>query len=250
MKRQHVIACDLGRMDYGLAWELQKRLQQRLIRAHQEDDDSLPHLFLMVEHPHVYTLGKNGNVAHLLLTEERLQAIGAQFYPIDRGGDITYHGPGQLVGYPILDLNRIFTDLHRYLRTLEEVIIRTCAHYGIEAYRVPGRTGVWTGAEGEERKICAMGIRTSRWVTMHGFAFNIHTNLDYFSYIIPCGIHDRGVTSLEKELGYPVDEDEVKAEVIRHFGELFDVDLTLMQGPRAHRFLETFAITKPTEQTT
>ncbi len=249
MGRQRVIACDIGHIAYGPAWDLQRRLQQRLIHAHQEGDASLPHLFLLVEHPHVYTLGKNGNISHLLLSEERLQAIGAAFFPIDRGGDITYHGPGQLVGYPILDLNRLFTDLHRYLRTLEEIIIRTCATYGIEAYRVPGRTGVWTGASGEERKICAMGIRTSRWVTMHGFAFNINTQLEYFSYIIPCGIADRGVTSLAKELGHPVDEEEVKAEILRHFEELFDVDLTLLKGPAARQFVDTFSITKPTEQT-
>ncbi len=174
----------------------------------QEPPQRIPHVFLLVEHPPVYTLGKNGRLDHLLLSEEALRARGAEFFHIDRGGDITFHGPGQLVGYPILDLDRFFTDIHRYLRELEETIIRTCADYGLQAGRVAGRTGVWIGpdARGPERKICAMGIRCSRWVTMHGFAFNLNTDLRFFSYIVPCGIADRGVTSLAAELDRPVDE--------------------------------------------
>ena len=238
--KEQVVVCDIGHIPYEPAWNLQKSLQKRLIDAHMAEGPSPPpHVFLLVEHPPVYTLGKNGKAEHLLLSEEHLRQRGASFFHIDRGGDITFHGPGQLVGYPILDLNRFFTDLHRYLRTLEEVIIRTCAEYGLTCYRIPKRTGVWTGPVGSERKICAMGIRTSRWVTMHGFAFNLNTDLTYFSYIIPCGITDRGVTSLAQELGHPVDEAEVKRRVVKHFATLFTADVKYLTEKEAWEFLET-----------
>jgi lipoyl(octanoyl) transferase len=200
---QTVVVCDVGRAAYAPTWALQQRIQDRLIEAKRSDPpEAVPHVLLLVEHPPVYTLGKSGDADNLLLSEDELNARGASFFHIDRGGDITFHGPGQLVGYPILDLDRFFTDLGRYLRTLEEVIVRTCAGYGLDATRVDGRTGTWIGpdARGLERKICAMGVRCSRWVTMHGFAFNVNTDLDYFDYIVPCGIADRGVTSLAHEL--------------------------------------------------
>jgi lipoyl(octanoyl) transferase len=198
---------------------------------------------LLVEHPPVYTLGKSGTGDHLLLDEAGLIGHGVAFHDIDRGGDITYHGPGQIVGYPILDLDRISTDLHRYLRHLEEVIIRSCADYGLPAGRVVGRTGVWVGLDeaGGERKICAMGIRCSRWVTMHGFAFNVNTDLSYFEHIVPCGITDRGVTTLARELGRPVDESEARARVIARFAEVFEADVTLLRGAEARAFLDGFA---------
>jgi lipoyl(octanoyl) transferase len=177
---------------------------------------------LFVEHPHVYTLGKSGNLENLLANEEQLKAIQAEFYPINRGGDITYHGPGQLVGYPILDLDHYFTDIHRYLRTLEEVIILVLAEYGLHAERSPGETGVWLDVGTPfARKICALGVRASRWVTMHGWAFNVNTDLRYFEYIIPCGITDKSVTSLDRELKRAVSMDEVKEKVKRHFEAQF-----------------------------
>ena len=177
---------------------------------------------LFVEHPHVYTLGKSGNMENLLANEEQLKAIQAEFYPINRGGDITYHGPGQLVGYPILDLDHYFTDIHRYLRTLEEVIILVLAEYGLHAERSPGETGVWLDVGTPfARKICALGVRASRWVTMHGWAFNVNTDLRYFEYIIPCGITDKSVTSLDRELKRSVSMDEVKEKVKRHFEAQF-----------------------------
>ena len=197
---------------------------------------------LLVEHPHVYTLGKSGNPENLLLSQEALAALGVAFYPTDRGGDITYHGPGQLVAYPLLDLDRFFNDIHRYLRELEEVIIRTCADYGLDAARVPGRTGVWIGpdVQGAERKVCAMGVRCSRWVTMHGFALNLNTNLSFFGHIVPCGIADRGVTSLTAELGYAVDEADVRRRLLHHFAACFDARLTYLKGPEAFSFLARF----------
>jgi lipoyl(octanoyl) transferase len=223
---EHIHLCKLGRVAYGPTWDLQGRLQQRLIDAKRADPpEHLAHLLLFVEHPPVYTLGKNGSKDNLLASDTRLKERGATFYEIDRGGDITYHGPGQLVGYPILDLDRFFTDVHRYLRTLEEVIIRTCAEYGVSCFRIEGRTGVWTGKRGQERKICAMGIRCSRWVTMHGFAFNITTDLSYFSHIVPCGINDRDVTSLDHELDHSVDESEVARRVAHHFADRFEANL-------------------------
>jgi lipoyl(octanoyl) transferase len=225
---------DLGRIDYASAWELQAKLFQATIdrkmanRALPEHEQvpTEDHL-LFCEHPHVYTLGKSGKQSHLLLNEQGLREKGVQFFPIDRGGDITYHGPGQIVGYPIFDLDNHFTDIHRYLRTLEEAIIGTLEAYGIKAGRIEGLTGVWLDWHEplKARKICAFGIRASRWVTMHGFAFNVNTDLGYFQNIVPCGITDKGVTSLAKELGREVDITEVKARLRLELADLFDVEL-------------------------
>lgn len=220
---------DLGHSAYRPVWKLQKELQQQLIdqKKARQRNESIPRplndLLLFVEHPHVYTLGKSGKSSHLLKGLAELSQIDAEFIEIDRGGDITYHGPGQIVGYPILDLDRYFTDIHKYLRLLEEVIIRTCAEYDIEAGRIEGLTGVWVGQE----KICAMGIRCSRWVTMHGFALNVSTNLSYFNHIVPCGIPDKAVTSLSKLTGEKVDEQEVKSYIIRHFEQVFEVTMNV-----------------------
>ncbi len=200
---EHVDIEWLGRVDYQVAWDLQRATRDSLIEAKRATPKRIePHVILGVEHPPVYTLGKNADQANLLADNAALDAIGARAVEIDRGGDITFHGPGQLVVYPILDLDRIFTDLGRYLRALEEAVIQTLDRYGVAAGRVEGRTGVWVGpdANGPERKICAMGIHCSRWVTTHGLALNVDTDLEYFSHIIPCGIADRGVTSLKAEL--------------------------------------------------
>ena len=230
--RHEVAVCDLGCMPYADAWALQQSLQRLLIRAKRgETDMPVPNFLLMVEHPPVYTLGKSGDEGNLLASESDLVSRGASFFHTDRGGDVTFHGPGQLVGYPILDLDRFFTDIGRYLRKLEEVIIRVCRTYGLSADRVPGRTGVWIDVEsGAERKICAFGIRCSRWVTMHGFAFNVNTDLGFYDSIIPCGISDRGITSLAIELGRAVDPVECRSRVIEAFtGEFesstFELDL-------------------------
>jgi lipoyl(octanoyl) transferase len=218
---------DLGRKDYKEVWELQKDLQSRLIRQKRESETRDPttytqnDILLFVEHPHVYTLGKSGNSAHLLKGLTELNDIDAEYVEIDRGGDITYHGPGQIVGYPILDLDRHITDIHKYLRRLEEVIIRTCADYGIEAGRIDGLTGVWV----ENKKICAMGIRCSRWVTMHGFALNVNTDLSYFNHIVPCGIQDKEVTSLSQLTNKEIDMNEVKKSIVLHFSDVFDAYL-------------------------
>ena len=239
---QPVTVCHLGRVAYEAAWDLQKQVQARLIAAKRQDPpEPLPHVMLLVEHPPVYTLGKSGNASNLLLSEEALAARGARFFHIDRGGDITFHGPGQLVGYPLLDLDRFFTDLHRYMRFLEETVIRTCGDYGLRAGRVAGRTGVWIGPDeaGPERKICALGIRCSRWVTMHGFAFNLNTDLSFFDHIIPCGIDDRGVTTLARELGRPVDEAEARTRLLRHFAGHFGTQTTYLEHEAAFAYLET-----------
>lgn len=222
---------DLGHAPYQPVWDLQTAIQQRLVdeklRRRKEQKlykpgDGSNDVLLFVEHPHVYTLGKSGDKAHMLKGMAELAEIDAEFIEIDRGGDITYHGPGQVVGYPIFDMARHFTDIHKYLRYLEEVIIRTCADYDIEAGRVEGLTGVWVG----NQKICAMGIRCSRWVTMHGFAFNVNTDLSYFNHIVPCGIVDKDVTSLQELLGRKVDESEVKEHLITHFEKVFDINIT------------------------
>ncbi|MEX2573038.1 MAG: lipoyl(octanoyl) transferase LipB [Balneolaceae bacterium] len=216
---------DLGYSRYKSTWKLQKSIQKRLIDEKirlREDQHRGPlsnDVLLFVEHPHVYTLGKSGNVAHLLKGTAELKQIDAEFVENDRGGDITYHGPGQIVGYPILDLDRYFTDIHKYLRFLEEVIIRVCADYGLTAERIDGLTGVWI----DDKKICAMGIRCSRWVTMHGFAFNVNTDLDYFGHIVPCGISDKKVTSLSELKGDKMDMADVKAVVLHHFSEVFGI---------------------------
>lgn len=223
---------DLGLTDYKECWDYQESLFadiiQSKIRNRREhlNLETKNHL-LFVEHPHVYTLGKSGDVENLLLNEEQLKAKGATYYKINRGGDITYHGPGQIVGYPILDLENFFTDIHRYLRTLEEVIILTLKDYGLSAERSKGETGVWLDVGTPfARKICAMGVRASRWVTMHGFAFNVNVDLGYFDNIIPCGIRDKAVTSLNIELGQEkVDEDEVKAKLKYHFQNCFEAEL-------------------------
>ena len=223
---QIVTIHDLGQMQYRQCWNLQKELQKLLIdqkktrREGTDITDPLSDMLLFVEHPHVYTLGKSGDAAHMLKGSAELAQIDAEYIEIDRGGDITYHGPGQIVGYPILDLDRHFTDIHKYLRYLEEVIINTCADYGINAGRIEGLTGVWV----DDQKICAMGIRCSRWVTMHGFALNVNTDLSYFNHIIPCGIENKAVTSLAALLGETVDESEVKKQLTIHFAEQFGVN--------------------------
>lgn len=230
---EQVLFQDLGRISYQQAWDYQTSLHQKLVEAklaqRQLPTMNLPpHHLLFCEHPPVYTLGKSGSLDHLLLDATALENQGFEFFKINRGGDITYHGPGQLVGYPILDLERFFTDVHRYVRSLEEVIIRTLANYGLEGKRVAKYTGVWLGDEGRNmRKICAIGVHLGRWVTLHGFAFNINTQLEHFSNIIPCGIQEEhlGVTSLQQELGHALDLAEVKAQVQRHFAVVFDCQL-------------------------
>ncbi|MBK9541775.1 MAG: lipoyl(octanoyl) transferase LipB [Bacteroidetes bacterium] len=230
---QPVLFRDLGLIDYKEAWEYQEKLFQELIERKLknralpvEEQEQQHHYLLFCEHPHVYTLGRSGLESNLLLDEEGLKSIDAVFYKNNRGGDITYHGPGQIVGYPILDLDLFFTDIHKYLRFLEEAIILTLKDYNISAGRFPGYTGVWLDPEDEKkaRKICAIGVRTSRWVTMHGFAFNVNSNLSYFGNIIPCGIEDKAVTSLEKELGAKQNISEVKAKVKEHLGSLFGME--------------------------
>lgn len=228
MERKTVLFKDLGYQEYKSTWDYQYELQSKIIQeklllrdGQIDEEDRLQDILLFVEHPHVYTLGKSGDRNNLLVNEKELEEIHASFYPNDRGGDITYHGPGQLVGYPILDLNRHFTDLHKYLRYLEEIIINVCAEYGIAAGRKEKLTGVWVG----EEKICAMGVKCSRWVTMHGFALNVNTDLSYFNHIVPCGIQDKGVTSLEKILGTHIDLMEVQKWVKKHFQMQFNVEL-------------------------
>jgi lipoyl(octanoyl) transferase len=220
---------DLGAKDYKSTWDYQEELFKGIVDIkiqNRKYETNLPTLnyFLFVEHPHVYTLGKSGDISNLLLSEKQLEAKGATFYKINRGGDITYHGPGQIVGYPILDLENFFTDIHKYLRFLEEVIILTLKDYGISATRSEGETGVWIDVNTPfARKICAMGVRASRWVTMHGFALNVNTDLGYFDNIIPCGIRGKAVTSLNNELGVDsIDIDEVKTKIQHHFSTLFE----------------------------
>ncbi|WP_299055176.1 lipoyl(octanoyl) transferase LipB [uncultured Polaribacter sp.] len=225
-----ILLKDLSVKDYKETWEFQTELLQSIVdtkisnRKNNTDHKTDNH-FLFVEHPHVYTLGKSGDVSNLLLNEKQLEEKGATFYKINRGGDITYHGPGQIVGYPILDLENFFTDIHKYLRFLEEAIILTIAEYGLKGERSKGETGVWLDPETPfARKICAMGIRSSRWVTMHGFALNTNVNLGYFDHIIPCGIKGKAVTSMQAELGYELDLEEVKAKILKHFKALFEVN--------------------------
>ncbi|GAA3729778.1 lipoyl(octanoyl) transferase LipB [Flavobacterium ginsengisoli] len=222
---------DLGKKDYKSTWEYQEEIFKDIVdlkikNRREELELPTPNYLLFVEHPHVYTLGKSGDLENLLLNEKQLEAKGATFYKINRGGDITYHGPGQIVGYPILDLENFFTDIHKYLRLLEESIILTLAEYGLESGRSEGETGVWLGVGTPfARKICAMGVRASRWVTMHGFALNVNVDLGYFDNIIPCGIRGKGVTSLNVELGVEkVNEEEIKAKIIKHFAELFEAE--------------------------
>ncbi|MFH4966262.1 lipoyl(octanoyl) transferase LipB [Gaetbulibacter sp. M235] len=222
---------DLGFKDYKQTWDYQEQLFKGIVDTkikNRRENLQLPtdNYFLFVEHPHVYTLGKSGDLSNLLLDENQLKQKGATFYKINRGGDITYHGPGQIVGYPILDLENFFTDIHKYLRFLEEMIILTLAEYGLKAERSEGETGVWLDVGTPfARKICAMGVRASRWVTMHGFALNVNANLGYFDNIIPCGIRGKAVTSLNVELGVKeVNVEEVKEKLLKHFSHLFEAE--------------------------
>jgi len=227
---------DLGLKDYKQTWDYQEQLFKSIVDTktkNRREDAGLKtnNYFLFVEHPHVYTLGKSGDMSNLLVDEAELKAKNAVFYKVNRGGDITYHGPGQIVGYPILDLDNFFTDIHKYLRFLEEMIILTLAEYGLKAQRSPGETGVWLDVGTPfARKICAMGVRASRWVTMHGFALNVNANLGYFDLMIPCGIRDKAVTSLNVELGVKeVSLDEVKEKLLKHFSDLFQAEITTLQ---------------------
>lgn len=225
---------DLGLRDYKACWDFQESLlakglaikkanRGKEISAQEAPENHL----LFVEHPHVYTLGKSGSLDNLLVDEKGLKRIGAQYYKINRGGDITYHGPGQIVGYPILDLEQFFTDIHKYMRFLEEAIIITLLDYGIQSGRIEGLTGVWLDTDNPKRarKIAALGVKCSRWITMHGFAFNVNSNLDYFSHIIPCGIEDKAVTSMQHELGRPLDVEEVKSKLLTNLANVFDFDI-------------------------
>ncbi|MDI1356285.1 MAG: lipoyl(octanoyl) transferase LipB [bacterium] len=232
-KKKEIIFIDLGVMDYKACWDYQESLFNETVRQKIANRDLPPeqqiptkNYLLFVEHPHVYTLGKSGDEKHLLLNADQLQQNDATYYKINRGGDITYHGPGQLVAYPILDLDNFFTDIHKYLRFLEETIILTLQEYGVEAGRSAGETGVWLDAENKNkaRKICAMGVRCSRWVTMHGWGFNVNSDLSYFNNIIPCGISDKAVTSLNKELGKNVDMTKIKEKLKSNFSKLFEAN--------------------------
>lgn len=247
---QEVLFRDMGKMDYRSAWDFQEMLLQqnvsikteaRIASSHQQSDNHLNeqndrllnskqstvNYLLLLEHPPVYTLGKSGKEENMLITGQQMLEKGIEFFKTNRGGDITFHGPGQLVGYPILDLENFYTDIGTYLRNLEQVIINTLAEYNLHAGRSPGETGVWLdpGIKGSERKICAIGVRCSRWITMHGFAFNINTDLGYFENIVPCGIHDKQVASLQKELKKETDMQEVKDKVKRNFEDVFEVKL-------------------------
>ena len=241
---RNVIVRDLGRMSYREAWDYQEKLLQenlaiKVARRHAESDENNSNAFdlhtsnylLFVEHPPVYSLGKSGDAAHVLITQEELLKRGIEYVETNRGGDITFHGPGQIVGYPILDLEYFGTDIGKYLRRLEEVIILTMADYGLKGERSEGETGVWLDPQikGRERKICAMGVRCSRWVTMHGFALNVNTDLAYFNHIIPCGIANKEVASLDQELKRSLDMDEVKRRIIIHFENVFETRLLTEQ---------------------
>lgn len=225
---REVIVQQLGVLPYKEAWEYQDQLFQSIIQSKIElGSYSGPNYLLCVEHPPVFTIGKSGKMEHLLMSEEFLKEKGIEFYKNNRGGDITFHGPGQLVVYPILDLEHFFTDLKKYMRLLEEVVIQVLAEYGIEASRSEGETGVWLDADipGRARKICAMGVRTSRWVSMHGLALNVNTDLNYFQMIVPCGIQSKGVTSMEIELGKKVELQEVFDKFVQHFIRVFDAQI-------------------------
>lgn len=223
---------DLGLIDYKEAWDYQTVLFEKVL-ATKASNRTLPgehqHLtenyLLFCQHPHVYTLGRSGNEDNLLIKPENLSTLGATYYHINRGGDITYHGPGQLVGYPVIDLENFFTDIHKYMRLLEEAIIRTLKVFGVDAGRIPDLTGVWVDQEKDPRKICALGVKTSRWVTLHGFALNVNTDLSYFDHIVPCGISDKAVTSLEKEVGHTVEINQVKDILKEHIANLFEMNL-------------------------
>jgi lipoyl(octanoyl) transferase len=231
---QQVKFIDLGLTDYKQAWDYQEELFKKVVetkisnrKLSQEQQSATSSALIFCEHPHVYTLGNSGNIKHLLINNEQLVQKNATFYETNRGGDITYHGPGQIVGYPILDLDNFFTDIHKYLRYLEEIVILTLAEFNITASRSKGETGVWIESENpyKARKICAMGVKASRWVTMHGFALNVNADLKYFNNIIPCGISNKAVTSIEKEVGEKVELALVKQKLKKHFSDLFECEL-------------------------
>jgi lipoyl(octanoyl) transferase len=233
MKNKKVEYIDLGLVDYKKAWDFQEEYFKKIVdikinNRNNQTDETTPNYLLFCQHPHVYTLGKSGKFENLLLDEHGLDEKEATFYKINRGGDITYHGPGQLVVYPILDLDNFFTDIHKYMRFLEEAVIKTCADYGITAGRIDGLTGVWIN-DGNPRKLCAMGVKSSRWVTMHGLALNVNTNLEYFGNIVPCGIDDKAVSSIQKELGREIEITEVAGKLRTHLAELFEMELTINQ---------------------
>lgn len=235
-KNKQVIFKDLGLLDYKTCWDYQESLFKETVELKLKNrsanvETSTSNYLLFVEHPHVYTLGKSGNENNLLINNEQLKQKNANYYKINRGGDITYHGPGQLVAYPILDLDNFFTDIHKYLRLLEEIIILTIAEYGIKGERSSGETGVWIDINSSNpRKICAMGVRCSRWVTMHGWGFNVNADLSYFNNIIPCGIQNKAITSLNKELALEsVNMNEVKEKLQNHFAALFECELIQSQ---------------------
>lgn len=235
MDKQPVLFEDLGQVAYQAAWDYQEKLLAKNVEAKSvqyqnndiEAEHDTQHHLLFVEHPPVYTLGKSGSIDNVLIDDQQRAEKGIEFFKINRGGDITYHGPGQLVVYPIFDLEKFYTDIGRYLRNLEEVIIKVLADYGLKGDRSKGETGVWIDPDikGRERKICAIGVRCSRWITMHGLAFNINTDLGYFNNIIPCGIQDKQVTSLQKELGREIDINEVKEKMKNYFSEIFGIEL-------------------------
>ncbi len=232
IQNKNVIFQNLGLIDYQTAWDYQEKLHAEIVaiklnnkHLSLENQEITPNYLLFCEHPHVYTLGKSGKPEHLLLDENTLEQYEAKYYKINRGGDITYHGKGQLVGYPIFDLENFFTDIHKYMRFLEEAVIRTCADFGIDAGRIQGLTGVWIDhlEQKNPRKICAMGVKASRWVTMHGFALNVNTDLNYFKHIVPCGIEDKAVTSIEQELGKPQDFQAVSDSMAKHLKDIFEI---------------------------
>lgn len=234
MENNQVQFQDLGAIEYNEAWQYQEELFNEIhdlkVANRQLEEPSqkaTPNHLLFCEHPHVYTLGKSGDFHNLLISEDKMTAEHIQFVKTNRGGDITYHGPGQIVGYPVLDLDNFFTDIHKYMRLLEETIIYTLQEYGIEAERSDAYTGVWLDVNdpAKSRKICAQGVKCSRWITMHGWALNVNTDLSYFNYIVPCGIQDKAVTSMYQELGYKVDPEEVKPLLRQHFAQLFEADL-------------------------
>jgi lipoyl(octanoyl) transferase len=231
MSNKQVIYQNLGVIDYQNAWDYQTELFDGIIAKKIQNRNEVqalqptPNYFLLCEHPHVYTLGKSGSIENVLLSEAELKEKKIDFYKINRGGDITYHGYGQIVGYPILDLDNFSTDIHWYMRSLEEVIIRSIADFGLQGERLAGFTGVWLDIDKNPRKICAMGVKTSRWVTMHGFALNVNTDLKFFEYIVPCGIKDKAVTSMAQELDKKVAIEEVESRILHHFAEVFEAKI-------------------------
>ncbi|NNE70936.1 MAG: lipoyl(octanoyl) transferase LipB [Rhodothermales bacterium] len=240
---EQVKVCRLGRLRYEPTWKLQAEIQARLIEAKRADPPRrIPHVLLLLEHDPVYTLGKSGDESNVVWDDDRRAREGVTLHRIDRGGDVTFHGPGQLVGYPILDLDRFFTDIHRYLRELEECVIRVLDRTGVEGDRFDGRTGVWIGPDqrGAERKVCAMGVRCSRWVTMHGFALNVQPRLSLYDGIIPCGIDDRGVTSMALETGAPIPMSRVMDWFVEAFADRFECETESLSGPMAWEWLSEF----------